>query len=203
MSDAWRFYSRKRDVAAFMALVFLFTVGVSAGAQTYKVGDQGPAGGLIFYDKGNDTDGWRYLEAAPAETEKGSPFYINYASRTNSHLSSKLETEEGLGAGKKNTESIVSHLFTLGQWDMAAQVCDELEVNGYDDWFMPSFLELSMMYGNLHRRGLGDFKNEVYYSSSIRTSWNEGYAVGFNFADGSSGTYYTEGEKPVRAIRRF
>ena len=29
-----------------------------------KVGDKGPAGGIIFYDKGNDSGGWRYLEAA-------------------------------------------------------------------------------------------------------------------------------------------
>jgi len=36
---------------------------------TYRIGDTGPAGGLIFYDKGNITGGWRYLEAAPASTE--------------------------------------------------------------------------------------------------------------------------------------
>ena len=33
----------------------------------YTIGDTGPAGGIIFYDKGNKTDGWRYLEAAPAD----------------------------------------------------------------------------------------------------------------------------------------
>jgi hypothetical protein len=37
--------------------------------KAYKVGDTGPAGGLIFYDKGNDSGGWRYLEAAPATAE--------------------------------------------------------------------------------------------------------------------------------------
>ena len=34
-----------------------------------RVGDTGPAGGLIFYDKGENTDGWQYLEAAPVEFE--------------------------------------------------------------------------------------------------------------------------------------
>lgn len=33
----------------------------------YAIGDTGPAGGIVFYDKGEVTDGWRYLEAAPAE----------------------------------------------------------------------------------------------------------------------------------------
>lgn len=33
----------------------------------YQVGDIGPAGGYIFLDKGFYSDGWRYLEAAPAD----------------------------------------------------------------------------------------------------------------------------------------
>jgi TolB-like protein len=33
----------------------------------YKIGDWGPAGGIVFYDKGRISDGWRYLEAAPKE----------------------------------------------------------------------------------------------------------------------------------------
>ncbi|GHU43467.1 hypothetical protein FACS1894190_14000 [Spirochaetia bacterium] len=33
----------------------------------YKVGDKGPAGGIVFYDMGFTMNGWRYLEAAPAD----------------------------------------------------------------------------------------------------------------------------------------
>ena len=36
---------------------------------TYTLRDIGPAGGLIFYDKGSYSNGWRYLEAAPVSTE--------------------------------------------------------------------------------------------------------------------------------------
>jgi len=31
--------------------------------QALKVGEKGPAGGYIFYDKGRVSDGWRFLEA--------------------------------------------------------------------------------------------------------------------------------------------
>jgi len=173
----------------------------------YRIGDIGPAGGLIFYDKGNNSGGWRYLEAAPVDTEKQAAFFIRHTSPHNSYIGSNLSTEQGLGDGKKNTISIVSHLSSIGQWDMSAQVCEELEFNGYSDWYMPSFMELSLIYGNLHRKGLGNFKNEVYYSSSLdlnQFNRNEvGLSRSFNFADGSSNFYYTDGAKPVRAIRQF
>jgi hypothetical protein len=35
----------------------------------YRVGDIGPSGNFIFYDKGNNYDGWRYLEVAPENSE--------------------------------------------------------------------------------------------------------------------------------------
>jgi hypothetical protein len=46
------------------------TAPVVPPSPTYKIGDPGPAGGVIFYDKGNRTDGWRYLEVAPSNTER-------------------------------------------------------------------------------------------------------------------------------------
>ena len=40
----------------------------------YKVGETGPAGGYVFYDKGEYSEGWRYFEAAPADLVFGGEF---------------------------------------------------------------------------------------------------------------------------------
>ena len=39
---------------------------------TYIVGDTGPGGGIICHDKGNWSDGWRYIEVAPKTWNGGS-----------------------------------------------------------------------------------------------------------------------------------
>jgi hypothetical protein len=55
----------------FICLTLLFITYASVpliyaqGNRSYRVGDTGPAGGIIFYDKGDNSDGWQYLEAAP------------------------------------------------------------------------------------------------------------------------------------------
>ena len=38
---------------------------IPANTKTFSVGDVGPAGGYVIYDKGSYSDGWRYLEVSP------------------------------------------------------------------------------------------------------------------------------------------
>jgi hypothetical protein len=64
----------------------------------YKISDTGPAGGIVFYDKFSNAGGWRYLEAAPVETEQK----LGWG---DFHLS---DATTDVGAGKKNTQIIVN-----------------------------------------------------------------------------------------------
>ncbi|MDR2633448.1 MAG: DUF1566 domain-containing protein [Treponema sp.] len=168
-------------------------------APTYKIGDTGPSGGIVFYDKFSSSGGWRYLETAPVETEQQFPWGDVGVGGTSS----------ALGDGKRNTQLIVEEL-RKKRIGGAAQYCDDLEYGGYTDWFLPSNDELNLMYQNLKEKGLGGFTNDVYWSSSVHDN-NFGYSFAQRFNDGfrfgvDSG-YANENHKSrsnrVRAVRAF
>jgi hypothetical protein len=157
-------------------------------AQAYNVGDTGPAGGLIFYDKGNNSGGWRYLEAAPVEAEFQAIFSIHNSSYQSLFSAAPYgTTESSIGSGKRNTKSIFDKSKEItGEWDTAVQKCVELNFRGFNDWFLPSIDELNQMYGNLKRRNLDEFRNDFYWSSTdigIIHDGNQGVRV-LNFGDG-------------------
>jgi hypothetical protein len=167
-------------------------VPAPAAPVTYKVGDTGPAGGLIFYDKGNNSGGWRYLEAAPEETEQ---------SVTWSNNSEQIGTgAAGIGVGKKNTETIINYQRNNGVLCMAAQVCDALVAGGFDDWFLPSRGELMLMYTNLRLQGIGGFKEAGYWSSSEVDRYSA-YQQGLS--SGNQRSWTKQEAMIVRACRQF
>jgi hypothetical protein len=156
-----------------------------------KVGDRGPAGGIIFYDKGIFFNGWQYLEAAPADLD-GAQWAANDQGISG--------TGTAVGTGKRNTELIVERLGN----GTAAQLCDALEFGGYNDWFLPSQDELDLMYKNLKQRGLGNFLNSEYWSSSYDSSRALGHTSwGQNFSNGSKAYMWQDKAASVRAVRQF
>ncbi|MDR1617577.1 MAG: hypothetical protein LBS06_00855 [Treponema sp.] len=178
----------------------------------YKIGDWGPAGGIVFYDKGKVTDGWRYLEAAPKELEAE----LNWVALE--HSSDKLPLSNALGSGKKNTAVIVDFLEAIeanyrdgaGVPTNAAPYCAALDYDGFKDWFLPGIEELELMEKNLWQNGWGDFAfMRVYWSSSLAGDITSGkYMVWvYDFYGeharrrGVEGGYYTK--FLVRPIRAF
>ena len=176
--------------------------------KSYQVGMKGPAGGYVFYDKGSYSDGWRYMELAPDETDEG------YMAWGGSGVEIK-GTSLDIGKGLENTKLIVS---LIGSDDKKlkdhypAFLCDTLVYNGFDDWFLPSNGELTLIYDNLIAPGIGDFTKDVYghhyqyWSSSVDSSGNN-YVAWAYYMLGDTGTFNGSSrdypEPHARAARRF
>jgi len=150
---------------------FTATCIVIVAAKVYTIGETGPAGGLIFYDKGYVSDGWRYLEAAPSDQSTGIQWYNG----------SNVDTGaigSAIGTGQANTTAIAAK---QGAGSYAAQLCNDLTVGGYSDWFLPSKDELNQMYLNLKKQGVGGFASDYYWNSleyTTDSAWDQYFGNG-------------------------
>jgi hypothetical protein len=103
-------------------------------------------------------------------------------------------------SGGTNTYTIVQNCPDPG---IAARLCDDLELNGYTDWYLPSVDELLEMY-NL-KETIGGFYDFLYWSSSeaAPAEFPEEAAWIVNFTDGTYGWTSKEGVLGVRCVRQF
>jgi hypothetical protein len=164
----------------------------------YALRDIGPAGGYIFYDKGSYSNGWRYLEAAPASTEWTHKEWGGWGTLIGG-------TETGIGIGQSNTTKIVTWLNSHSETGKAAQLCDALVYGGYSDWFLPSLDELNLMYENLIIFGVGGFPASGDYWSSSEHLTYFSFIQRFSSYDTSSmqlAAKKTDTNR-VRAVRAF
>ena len=111
----------------------------------YVIGDTGPAGGIVFYDKWNSSDGWRYLEAAPADMETPLRWVAQSYGDNWRSFPDVAGTGTEIGTGKQNTALILA----VDADAPAAKACADYRGGGFSDWFLPSRDELFMMYWNL------------------------------------------------------
>jgi len=101
-----------------------------------------------------------------------------------------------IGSGLQNTLNIISD---CSQNNIAAKICSELTLNGYDDWYLPSKDELNLIFTNLHSQGLGNFSS-IYWSSS---QYSDFFAWIQNFNGGSQNYDGKYANRQVRAVRSF
>ena len=195
-----------------------FIMGVSnmilyAQWTPYALRDIGPAGGYIFYDKGSylkadftivkaapdpvpitpTYSDWRYLEAAPSDEspnpEEGWGCDMKSISGADG---------TAVGTGEQNTIDIEAGCTTAGT---AADLCANLSLGGYTDWFLPSKDELNLMYENLKAFGVGGFDITFYWSSSESSAI--GVWVQYFFDDVYQASYGKDSAFRVRAVRAF
>ncbi len=176
-------------------------------SKQYKIGDRGPAGGWVFYDKGNYDSGWRYLEAAPED--QGRTKWGCYGKKVGGALNTTI------GTGKANTEAILRNcpeetqpkVFLSERRFNAARLAASYRGGGKSDWYLPSKDELHEIYKNLARKGIGNFGNipfvggEFYWSSSEVNAFQV-WTHGFDYL-GHQNDGYKNGFFRVRAIRTF
>jgi hypothetical protein len=170
----------------------LSVYGNEISFKTLAVGHKGQGGGIVFYDKGETTDGWRYLEVAPNDQSAGAiwgckdiqiePWYQN----------------KNPGGGLANTNDIMSK---CKDQNSAASICDNLVSGGKTDWYLPNIQELSLLYNNMHLQNLGNFNQVYYWSSENYYQINNATLFGMNGGDQQN--YDTQFTGSVRAIRRY
>ena len=166
---------------------------------TLSVGQSGPGGGIVFFNKGNSTGGWQYLETAQSDQSTG--IDIEWGCTGTSIPGTQL----AVGSGETNTSLIVAG---CNEASFAAKICNDLVSGGQTDWFLPSRDELNMMYKNLYTNNQGNlYTNSIYWSSS-EFSNDSAWTLGFGFYGGGQmgtggGPTAKWGPRNVRAVRAF
>lgn len=143
-------------------------------------------GGLIFHLDTIDGTG---LIVAPEDQNEG----IDWAE----DLVSTGAKDGRIGMGQTNTATIVS---ILGSGNYAAKLCDDLNLNGYSDWFLPTPQE----FITIARKIKNEIPENIYYWSSQEYSSTNAFSCA---TWGEGGGFFANTPKKslrrVRAIRAF
>lgn len=187
----WKGYSLE-------SLLFDITNIAKELAGTYYIGGKGPGGGIIFYESEagfsvQEADGTtttcHYLEVSP--TELGSVTWCC------DHCS--IQTLEGVGDGKLNSQKIIDAHKDIAAQNCAAKLCLEYSTGTTKpgEWYLPSKIELDLIYKNLVKTGI--IKNEPWHWSSSQI---DNIGVWVQHPD-SQDQYSKFSTGHVRAVRAF
>jgi hypothetical protein len=143
-------------------------------------------GGIIFYLDGTGQHG---LIAAASDQGTGVQWYNGSYIITGA-------AGTAIGTGQANTAAIVT---AQGAGTYAANVCVQLLLNGFNDWYLPSKDELQQLY--TQKTVVGNFTSNYYWSSSELNgtyAWSQRYSDGFQYNLGAKWI-----PNYVRPIRSF
>jgi hypothetical protein len=175
--------------------------------KTYRVGQAGPGGGIIFYVDLTRAVGSQYFEAACAGWSDGT---CGGSDLTDPEIVwcgyvTPISGADGrdIGTGEQNTTDIVAGCTTAVT---AAKVAKALVLGGKSDWFLPSKDELNEMY--IQRTAIGGFSPFNYWSSSAEFYRDTRYISsalyqGFDDLYGTQGSLGKNSSLRVRCVRYF
>jgi hypothetical protein len=164
----------------------LFSKKDSLSACGLKIG-QNYQGGIIFHI---DTTGCHGLICAPMDQSRMVNWNKGEAIETNA-----IGAE--IGTGTTNTKLIVA---SPGDAKCAATLCEDLVLDGYSDWYLPSIDELDLLYKNLYLKQLGNLMWGYYWSSTEFSDFIAWYEC---FYDGAKDNADKANILFVRAVRAF
>jgi len=193
--------------------------------QLYSVGDSGPTGGTVFFDRNDERwndlgylgdfnyqeeDSWRYLEAAifdlpdsytwmPSDVE---PFADNKYFNT-------ADSEYGnIGFGKSNTDLVRNYYSTKFNHACYAAWNNN---HGMEGWFLPSLSELNVLLEAFveNPEACNLLVNRSYWSSTD-LSWDQAWSIKYEQVGSSTNvvmdelTYQNKWElRYIRPVRMF
>ena len=115
----------------------------------------------------------------------------------------------GYLAYEKDGHGLIAAIIDLEKmdWNSAKAACDELTLNGYSDWHLPTKLELDTLYYNMKSIDVGGFEKNFYWSSDEKKS-NEAWPKCFDtYCPYYYFNHYYDFDKTnkfsVRAVRVF
>ncbi len=170
-------------------------------ARSYKIGNIGPGGGIVFYIAPRPQSWGQYLEVAPATWNGTSTdprvlwCDVRDVSLVSTVTDPKLKKLIGteIGKGRGNTQ-----LMSTSCKSGAANLASAYRGGGKSDWFLPSKDELNQMYVN--KPTIGDFASGSYWSSSedsASNAWAQYFRLRFQYDTDKNDTVHV---RPVRAF---
>ncbi len=182
-----------------VCLVILAALLITGCAPTtpmpVAVGDS-YGGGIVAYilvngDTGYDPSVQHGLIAATADQSTGIQWYNGSDVVTGA--------TSAIGTGQANTTAIVA---IQGAGSYAAQLCNDLTVGDYNDWFLPSKDELNKLY--LNQVVIGGFPSDYEYYCYWSSSEGSATLAWFQlFGDGGQYNSSKFNSWRVRAVRAF
>ena len=160
-------------------------------------GYTGGSGGIVFYDKGETTNGWRYLESAPSYYVHNNDFNFLFLWNNCNPTTFISGLSNSIGTGLENS-NILKPLCNFAS--NAATSARNNQLNGFNDWFLPSLEELKQLY---KAKYAGVISYNGFYTLISSSQQTNSVNYGVDFSNGSTVGMNKNSAGRIWQVRRF